>query len=98
MTREWKSIENIKGLRYYEHKTRMYKKHKDRNYVIYYKLNGKQKNETLGWESDGWAPEKAVAKLQELKLINIPEGPQNLAEKRELLQKKVEEEKQLVNI
>lgn len=29
------------------------KKHKDRNYVIYYKLNGKQKNETLGWESDG---------------------------------------------
>ncbi|GHU12779.1 integrase [Alphaproteobacteria bacterium] len=88
MSIKWFKIENVKGVRYYEHNTRIYKKRKDRNFVLQYKLDGKVVNETLGWESDGWTIEKAVARLQELKQNQkTGQGPKTLAEKREIAKK-----------
>ena len=49
----WIKAENSKGVRYREHPTR---KHgasaKDRYYVIYYRVNGKQVEEGIGWDSE----------------------------------------------
>jgi integrase len=92
MTIKWTKVEDVKGLRYKEHQTRLYKKRKDRYFTAYYKLNGKDKSESFGWESDGWTVEKAVAILQELKQNRkTGEGPQSLAEKRERAKKQKEE-------
>jgi integrase len=90
---QWMKIENVKGIRYYEHNTRIYKKRKDRSFALVYKLEGKTKSETLGWESDGWTVEKAMARLQELKQNQKTGiGPKTLAEKREQAKKQKEEE------
>lgn len=95
MTRKWFKIENIKGIRYYEHNTRIYKKRKDRNFVLQYKVDGKVKNEALGWESDGWTTEKAVSILQEIKQNQKNgKGSQTLSEKREEALKKIKTEEQ----
>ncbi|GHT99577.1 hypothetical protein FACS1894126_5840 [Alphaproteobacteria bacterium] len=92
---KWFKIENVKGVRYYEHNTRTYKKRKDRSFALVYKLDGKTKTETLGWESDGWTIEKAVARLQELKHNQkIGQGPKTLAEKREQSKKAQEQEEE----
>ena len=92
MAIKWHTIENVKGVRFYEHKTRIYKKRKDRNFVLQYKIDGKTKNETLGWESDGWTIEKAIATLQELKHNQKNcVGPKTLAQKREAYKKELEE-------
>jgi integrase len=89
---KWFKIENVKGVRYYEHNTRTYKKRKDRSFALTYKLDGRTKSETLGWESDGWTIEKAVARLQELKQNQkIGEGPKTLAEKREQAEERIKE-------
>jgi integrase len=90
---KWIKVENVKGLRYYEHSTRIYKKRKDRNFSLTYKLNGQTKTESLGWESDGWTIEKASAIINELRQNQkIGQGPRTLAEKREQAQKQKEEE------
>jgi integrase len=80
---KWIKVENVKGLRYYEHSTRIYKKRKDRNFSLTYKLNGQTKTESLGWESDGWTIEKASAIINELRQNQkTGQGPRTLAEKR----------------
>ncbi|MDR2781215.1 MAG: site-specific integrase [Holosporaceae bacterium] len=90
---KWIKVENVKGLRYYEHSTRIYKKRKDRNFSLTYKLDGQTKTESLGWESDGWTIEKASAIMNELKQNQKTcHGPRTLAEKREQAQKQKEEE------
>jgi integrase len=73
------------GIRYYEHKTRNYNAcDKDRYYTIRYKLNGKDKEEALGWASAGWTKKKAAARLYELKENQRTGiGEKTLAEKRE---------------
>lgn len=58
---------NFPGVRYYEHPKRKYGINKDRYYTIRYKLNGKDKEEALGWASEGWTEKKAAARLYELK-------------------------------
>lgn len=85
------------GVRYREHATRLYKRRKDRYFTIRYRnqIDGKSKQmeEGIGWESEGWSEQKANEILCELKENQRKgEGPQTLAEKRELLQKKAEEE------
>ncbi|MDR0632005.1 MAG: site-specific integrase [Holosporaceae bacterium] len=93
MAIKWIKVENVKGLRYYEHTTRIYKKRKDRNFSLTYKLNGQTKTEALGWESDGWTVEKASAVMNELRQNQkTGQGPRTLAEKRELAQKQKKEE------
>ena len=46
-----KWISDGKGIRYYEHQTRKYGKRPDRYYTLVYRLGGKIKTESLGWES-----------------------------------------------
>ncbi len=52
------------------------------------------KEEGLGWASQGWTAAKAYDRLRELKENRkIGNGPQTLAEKRELEKKRKEAEK-----
>jgi site-specific recombinase XerD len=93
MAINWIKVEGVKGISYREHTTRIFKKHKDRYFAAFYKLDGKTKCEAFGWESDGWTPEKAVAILQELKQNQkTGQGARTLAEKREQAKKQKEEE------
>ncbi len=73
------------GVRYRESVTRP--KHgsvnRDRYYTIRYKVDGKDKEEMVGWSSEGMTPEKAYAILSEIREnIRLGRGPQSLAEKR----------------
>lgn len=52
----------FKGIRYREHPTRKYGQRKDRYYTIRYKLDGKDREERLGWESE-WAKAE-VARIE----------------------------------
>ncbi|MEN6421862.1 MAG: tyrosine-type recombinase/integrase, partial [Smithella sp.] len=54
----------------------------------------KDKEEGLGWASEGWTAEKAYDRRREItENIKNAEGPQTLAEKRELLREQKETEK-----
>lgn len=80
------------GVRYREHETRKHGVKKDQYFTIRYKLNGKDKEEGMGWASEGWTASKAYARLLELKENKkVGEGPQTLKEKRENEQKKREQ-------
>jgi len=76
---------NFRGVRYHEHETRKHGVKPDKYFTIRYKLNKKDKEEGLGWASDGWTASKAYDRLRELKENRkIGQGPQTLAEKREI--------------
>ena len=47
------------GVRYRENPNRKYLGKPDRYFVVRYKLNGKLKEEKLGWASEGWNAQKA---------------------------------------
>jgi integrase len=80
---------NFRGVRYHEHETRKHGVQHDKYFTIRYKLNKKDKEEGLGWASDGWTAAKAYDRLRELKENRkIGQGPQTLAEKREILKEK----------
>jgi integrase len=71
------------GIRYREHPIRKHGLKPDRYYFIRYKLNGKDKEEALGWASEGMTEAKAAARLAELKEARrTGQGEQTLAEKR----------------
>jgi integrase len=77
---------NFRGVRYHEHESRKHGVQHDKYFTIRYKLAGKDKEEGLGWASDGWTAAKAYDRLRELKENRkIGQGPQTLAEKREIL-------------
>jgi len=79
------------GVRYRRHPIRKHGIRMDQYFTIRYKLNGKDKEEGLGWASEGWTEKKAYDRLKELKENQkIGEGPQTLAEKRELAVKQKE--------
>lgn len=73
------------GVRYREHKTRKHGVKPDRYFFIRYKLEGKDKEEGVGWSSEGMTAAKAAALLATLK-NNIRAGvrPQSLAEMRNM--------------
>lgn len=84
---------NFPGVRYRKHATRKHGIQMDRYFTIRYKFNGKDKEEGLGWASEGWTEKKAYDNLNELKKNRkVGEGPQTLAEKRELEAKRKEAE------
>ncbi|MBQ3564655.1 MAG: site-specific integrase [Alphaproteobacteria bacterium] len=84
----------IPGVRYYEHPTRKYGVKFDRYYTIRYKLNGKDKEEALGWASEGWTELKAAKHLADLKQAQrIGEGAKTLAEGRKISEEKEAEKK-----
>ncbi|MCX5817118.1 MAG: site-specific integrase [Proteobacteria bacterium] len=73
------------GVRYREHDTRKHGVKKDQYFTIRYKLDGKGKEEGLGWASEDWTASRAYGHLLELKKNKkIGEGPQSLGEKREI--------------
>jgi integrase len=77
---------NFRGVRYHEHETRKHGVKQDKYFTIRYKLAGKDKEEGLGWASNGWTAAKAYDRLRELKENQkIGQGAQTLAEKREIL-------------
>ncbi|WP_243312357.1 tyrosine-type recombinase/integrase [Fundidesulfovibrio agrisoli] len=71
------------GVRYREHPTRKHGVKPDRYFFIRYKLNGKDKEEALGWASEGMTEAKASARLAELKEAKrTGKGAVTLAEQR----------------
>lgn len=74
------------NVRYYEHATRRTRNGQaDKYFAIRYYTGGKRKEEGLGWASEGWNAEKAHKILASIKEnIRLGDGPQSLAEKREL--------------
>ncbi|MBU2623418.1 MAG: site-specific integrase [Proteobacteria bacterium] len=85
---------NFPGVRFREHPTRKKGVRLDQYFTIRYKLAGKDKEEGLGWASQKWSAAKAYKHLTELKENQkAGEGPQTLAEKRDLEDKRKESEK-----
>lgn len=79
----WQGI-GTPGVRFREHPTRKHGIKKDRYFAIYYKVNGVRHEEALGWASEGWTVQKAVAQRSKLKEAHrLGEGPASLREKRE---------------
>ena len=82
------------GVRYKEHPTRKSGVKRDQYFTIRYKLNGKDKEEGLGWATENWTAAKAYDRLKELKENRkAGQGPQTLAEKREIEDKRKEANK-----
>lgn len=82
------------GVRFKEHSARKFGVKPDRYFSIRYKIGGKDKEEGLGWSSQGWTEQKAAERLAELKQNHrIGKGPQTLSEKREIAEKERSERK-----
>ena len=81
------------GVRYREHPSRKHGIKPDRYFFVRYKLNGKDKEEGLGWASEGWTETKAAGRLAELKENQrLGQGPQTLADKRQIAKEKATRE------
>lgn len=90
---------NFPGVRYRKHPTRKNGVNLDQYFTIRYKLNGKDKEEGLGWASQNWTAVKAYQRLKELKENRkTGEGPQTMAEKRKILGERKEADKQAQEI
>lgn len=93
-----KKSKKFTGVRYREHATRKdggkNSVNKDRYFTIRYKVAGKDKEEALGWTSQGWTAEKAYERLKEIKEnIRTGEGFQSLQERRDGLTARRERER-----
>lgn len=76
------------------HSTRKHGVKFDRYFSIRFRIDGKQKEEGLGWASEGWTEKKAAAVLSELKANKtLGNGPQTLEEKRQIDQDRREQER-----
>ena len=75
------------GVRYKEHANRKNGIRKDRYFTIRYKINGKTKEEGIGWESEGASELKAFQELCKIKEnIKLGSGYMSLSEKRDVEQ------------
>ena len=71
------------GVRYYEHHERKHKGKPDRYFSIRYMMHNKQKEEGLGWASQGMTDSQASEILAEFRKANrIGEGFFSLKQKR----------------
>jgi len=92
MNMNWKKT-RFEGVKYREHPTRRHGPRKDRYYIIHYRLGGKQKNEAIGWASQGWTAERAAKlRIQLRENHRTGKGPQTLRELREQEHQKRREE------
>lgn len=62
---KWETIS--KGIRVKTHPSRKHGVKFDRYFALRFQFNGSSVNSGLGWASEGWTLEKAIAKMQELK-------------------------------
>jgi len=77
------------GVRFREHGKRRHGKMLDRYFSIRYQVDGKRREEGLGWMTEGWTAEKAADQLASLKRAGkTGEGPASLKEKRKEKKKK----------
>jgi integrase len=77
-----KWITAARGVRYREHGTRKHGIKLDRYYTIYFRRDGKQVFEKIGWSSEGWTLEKVIDELNQLKAnYRTGAGPVTLKEK-----------------
>lgn len=77
-----KWITAARGVRYREHGTRRHGIRPDRYYTIYFRRDGKQIFEKIGWTSEGWTLEKVIDELNLLKAnYRTGAGPVTLKEK-----------------
>lgn len=84
MTSKW-IASKFPGIRYRTHPTRKHGVGPDKYFTLYYKLDGRPRQEALGWASDGWTEKKASIVMAELRRNQAAgEGPRSLAEKKEL--------------
>lgn len=100
---KWVKTEH-KGVRYREHPTRKHGVRKDRYYSIRYKLNGKDAEEGLGWETAWKAKHKETGRSLEAEAIlrlsevrsnqRFGEGPVTLREKRGLAEQERETQRE----
>ncbi len=75
----------VQGVRYREHASRKHGLQLDRYFFIRYRVDGKEKEEGLGWTSEGWTLAKAADTLSELKRnARTGEGEKTLGEKRKV--------------
>lgn len=73
------------GIRYRQHPTRKHGLQFDKYFAVYYRFNGKNYEEGVGWASQGWTLEKVNFELGQLKRNQRKgDGPKTLKEKREL--------------
>ncbi len=90
----------VQGIRFREHASRKHGLQLDRYFFIRYRVDGKEKEEGLGWTSEGWTLAKAADTLSELKRnARTGEGEKTLGEKRkvaETVKQAAEEERQRV--
>ena len=83
----WKQT-GAPGVRYREHPTRKHGVRKDRYFAIYFKVDGKRREQGLGWASEDWTLERAREELAKLKTAaKTGEGPVTLKEKRKIAEK-----------
>jgi integrase len=83
MAGKWKKTTHP-GIRYRDHDTRKHGVKKDQYFILSYRLNGKRKDEAVGWASKGWTAKKANALLSEImENQRKGNGPQTLKEMRE---------------
>lgn len=93
MATKWQKT-TFPGVRFREHPTRKNGVRHDQYFTIRYKLNGKDKEEGLGWGSENWTAAKAYERLSEIKQnIKSAKGPQSLKEKRDIETEKREQKK-----
>jgi integrase len=79
------------GVRYREHKERKVYGKPDKYFFIRYRVNGKGKEEGLGWSSEGWTAEKASLERAKLRTANrTGEGPKSLHERKTIEKQKAE--------
>ena len=81
MASEWQKLDE--GIRARVHPTRKHGVKPDLYFVLRFTVDGKKKQEALGWASEGWTLAKARAELAKLKeAARTGSGPATLHEKR----------------
>lgn len=81
MANEWQKLDE--GIRARVHPTRKHGVKPDLYFVLRFTVDGKKKQEALGWASEGWTLAKARAELAKLKeAARTGSGPATLHEKR----------------
>jgi len=67
------------GVRFREHPTRKFNGKPDMYYTVRFRVDGKRKEESLGWASEGWTPAKAnaemVNRMQCSAIVSKPDVP-----------------------
>jgi integrase len=92
-SRKWNAT-SYPGVRYREHPKRKHGVGPDKYFSIYYRLEGKRKEQGCGWASQGMTAKKAAAILAEIEEnIRLGQGHHSLEEKREQERKRRDEER-----